>query len=182
MTEQVEGGALDWLQHNVQLNKEAGKNLDIIDTAPCDWNDYIALLESQKNEGSEVKAGEGEKNEGTCGEQEGALRTYAMDTTLALTKWDLIIGSDLVYNGAGVEMLPRVMKALASPETRIFYAHTRKRYEMVDFDFLAELEKNGLEVRELREPGVSSPPESPEAFTHCFPPMRIAIYCITRKN
>lgn len=169
MTEQVEGGALNWLRYNVQLNKEAGKNIDIVDTAACDWNDYIALLEGEK------------KEEGATGEGE-APRAIAMDTTLALTKWDLIIGSDLVYNDAGVEMLPRVMKALASPGTLIFYAHTKKRYEMVDFDFLAELEKNGLEVKELREPGVSSPPESPEAFTHCFPPMRIAIYCITRKN
>lgn len=170
MTEQIAGGALGWLQHNVEINKAAGKSLDNLDTAACDWNDYIALLNTDKNNHSSddaVKANEGEA---------------AMDVTLADTEWDLIIGSDLVYNEAGVMMLPLVMKALSSPNTHIFYAHTKRRYEMMDFDFMAELNKNGFTVIEERENGISTPPESPPPFEFCFPPMRIAILHIIPSN
>lgn len=129
MTEQQAGGALDWLNHNLELNREAGKELRSVEAAPCDWNDYIALLK-----GARIS--------------ESSDRVVAMDASLAQTEWDLIIGSDLVYNEAGVSMLPKVtnhglrfsfskvMKALASPKTQIYYAHTKKRYEMIDHDFM----------------------------------------------
>ncbi len=32
---------------------------------------------------------------------------------LLSTRWDLVVGSDLVYNEAGTHMLPRVMRAMA---------------------------------------------------------------------
>lgn len=163
MTEQEAGGALDWLKHNIDTNKEAGKQLDLVDAAPCDWNDYIALLNPEEGKTDEL----------------GETKEVSMDVTLARTNWDLIIGSDLVYNEAGVKMLPAVMKALASPQTHIYYAHTKKRYEMVDFDFFAELSKLGFTVEEVREKSISTPPESPPAFEYCFPPMRIAVYHIT---
>lgn len=35
-----------------------------------------------------------------------------MDVSLSETKWDVIIGSDLVYNDAGVTMLPQVLKVI----------------------------------------------------------------------
>jgi len=123
MTEQVVGGALDWLQHNVRINQEIGLSLHSVDTSPCDWNDYISLLE-HKAEDSSI--------------------TPAVDTSLASVSWDLIIGSDLVYNRAGTMMLPKVMRALSNKGTLIYYAHTRKRYEVFDIEFFEELEKKWL--------------------------------------
>ncbi|EFJ39977.1 hypothetical protein VOLCADRAFT_100272 [Volvox carteri f. nagariensis] len=60
-------------------------------------------------------------------------------------QWDLILGSDLVYNSVGAECLPRthkgphppwmqprVMRALAGPDTRILYCHTKHRFDTHD--------------------------------------------------
>jgi len=57
--------------------------------------------------------------------------------------------------------------------------HTqKKRYEMVDIDFFAELEKLGLVCQEIRELSISTPPQSPPPMSEVFPPMRIAILLI----
>jgi len=101
-----------------------------------------------------------------------------VDTSLAEVEWDLIIGSDLVYNKAGTLMLPRVMRALATPKTLIYYAHTRKRLEAYDIEFFEELEKNGFIWEEVREASISTPPASPPPLTIVFPWMRIAVYLI----
>eukprot|EP01126_Amoeba_proteus_P042526 TRINITY_DN4624_c0_g1_i2.p1 TRINITY_DN4624_c0_g1~~TRINITY_DN4624_c0_g1_i2.p1 ORF type:complete len:143 (+),score=23.94 TRINITY_DN4624_c0_g1_i2:296-724(+) len=50
MTEQVVGGALDWLRHNVEINKKKGNHsFSNLKTCPCDWNQYITLTK-YKNE------------------------------------------------------------------------------------------------------------------------------------
>ena len=88
---------------------------------------------------------------------------------------DLVIGSDLVYNDAGVRMLPRVLAALAGGRTRILYAHTLYRFEQMDLDFFEELKAIGLCCRTLWPP-CSDRPESPEPMTELFPEQYVAIF------
>lgn len=43
-------------------------------------------------------------------------------------EWDLVIGSDLIYNEAGVCMLPQVFKGLlSSGRATAYYCHTKHR-------------------------------------------------------
>eukprot|EP01124_Arcella_intermedia_P017853 TRINITY_DN24832_c0_g1_i1.p1 TRINITY_DN24832_c0_g1~~TRINITY_DN24832_c0_g1_i1.p1 ORF type:complete len:287 (-),score=71.54 TRINITY_DN24832_c0_g1_i1:43-903(-) len=165
LTEQVVGGALEWLDHNVKLNQKAGLLLDNVQTCACDWNHYIQFL-NHKNGSPEIASTE----------------LKDIDTSLADTTWDLIIGSDLVYNKAGTHMLPKVMRALVGEHTLIFYSHTKKRLEDYDIQFFEELEANGLSCEELREPSISTPPPSPPPYTEVFPWQRIAVYLITLKK
>eukprot|EP01126_Amoeba_proteus_P042527 TRINITY_DN4624_c0_g1_i5.p1 TRINITY_DN4624_c0_g1~~TRINITY_DN4624_c0_g1_i5.p1 ORF type:complete len:233 (+),score=38.06 TRINITY_DN4624_c0_g1_i5:296-994(+) len=166
MTEQVVGGALDWLRHNVEINKKKGNHsFSNLKTCPCDWNQYITLTK-YKNE--DLKIEEFQSN--------SFMNESHMDLSLLETRWDMIIGSDLVYDEAGVYMLPQVMKILSNSKTQIFYAHTKKRYEMIDIDFFEELRKNGFRVEECRERGMETPPDSPPPLSECFPPMRIAVF------
>eukprot|EP01062_Namystynia_karyoxenos_P039490 TRINITY_DN28689_c0_g1_i2.p1 TRINITY_DN28689_c0_g1~~TRINITY_DN28689_c0_g1_i2.p1 ORF type:complete len:243 (+),score=65.60 TRINITY_DN28689_c0_g1_i2:82-810(+) len=88
--------------------------------------------------------------------------------------WDVVLGSDLVYDEAGVEMLPRVLRAVIGPATRCFYAHTRHRLEHLDMRFLTRVEREGLAVREVWAPSAPSPPPSPEPLAELFPEMRAA--------
>eukprot|EP00959_Pyramimonas_sp_CCMP1952_P111705 2336495-Pyramimonas_sp.AAC.1 len=92
------------------------------------------------------------------------------------SKWDIIIGSDLVYNEVGVKLLPQVLRNHMHAQSKVLYAHTKRRFEHYDFDFFDSLRANGLLVEEVREPGVESPPPSPPPFTDLFGDTRIAIY------
>lgn len=105
-------------------------------------------------------------------------RGAPMDRPCTSQSWDFIFGSDLVYNEAGCELLPRTLAALASEQTQVLYAHTKRRFEMLDCDFFANLLAAGLEYEEVREPWAASPPPSPPAFTSLFPEMRIAVFRI----
>ena len=124
LTEMVQGGALEWLDHNVARNREAGLPLADVRTAALDWS-WI---------GEESSAGE------------DGQRALA---ELLSTEWDVVIGSDLVYNEVGVEMLPRVVGALARGRTRIFYAHTLNRFEFFDRDFFEALAAAGVACTEV---------------------------------
>jgi len=174
MTEQVMGGALEWLDHNIKLNRDGGIPLSNVDTCACDWNDYIGLLQNRKD----LVFSEVNRNDPCLNSSSG----NDIDTSLSSVEWDLIIGSDLVYNTAGTMMLPRVMRALCTPKTLIYYAHTKRRIEPYDMDFFEELEKFGFDCREVREEGVSTPPPSPPPLSDLFPWMRIAVYLITLKK
>ncbi|GLC46774.1 hypothetical protein PLESTB_001660700 [Pleodorina starrii] len=99
--------------------------------------------------------------------------------TLCSQQWDLVLGSDLVYNDVGADCLPRVMRALAgSGSGRILYCHTKHRFDTHDMQFFSQLAACGLECREVHEPSVPSPPPSPPPLTELFPDMRIAVYDI----
>lgn len=86
-----------------------------------------------------------------------------------------------MYNEEGCGLLPHTIAALASKGTQIFYAHTKRRFEMLDHDFFSALDKAGLSHEEVAEPWACRPPESPTAFSSLFPEMRIAVYRITVK-
>jgi len=109
LTEQEEGGALEWLQHNINLGKQ--KN---VEGKPLDWSSR----EEFKVEGP----------------------------------WDMIIGSDLVYNEVGAKLLPLVMKTQcdrSNGECPIFYAHTLRRFDHLDEMFFENLQSHGLQFQEV---------------------------------
>lgn len=92
------------------------------------------------------------------------------------TQWDLVIGSDLVYNDVGCALLPRVLRRFAGPRTTILYAHTRHRFDNYDQMFFEGVAAVGLQCSEVREEGCETPPPSPPPLTELFPEMRIAVY------
>ena len=91
-------------------------------------------------------------------------------------------------------MLPRVIRSLlekaaaaraktnldpSAPPPRAYYCHTKYRYELRDIEFYAEMRACGLEMKEVREPGMSTPPASPEPLSQLFP--RSAWRCIASR-
>lgn len=131
---------------------------------------------------------------GHCGATEGnqpedrlsdpkTQRKCAVIDRCCTESWDFIVGSDLVYTEAGCELLTRTLAALVSDRTQVLYAHTKRRFEMLDQDFFAALSAAGLQWEEVREPWqVVSPPQSPPAFSSLFPDMRIAVLSISRRR
>lgn len=157
VTEQEEGGGLDHLRHNLELNREQDEGGSLnpgLQAFACDWTLY----------------GDPEARRGSDGP--------AAPEDPVMGPWDIIVGSDLVYNEAGQNMLPRVIRQLlgqSAPGTCFYYAHTKYRYEMIDIDFEKELVKNGLTCKEVREPGAPSPPPSPPQLASLFNELRCAI-------
>lgn len=145
LTEMEDGGALAWLEHNVQQNQSPAS----LRAAACDWGWYAEARDSRA------------------------------PTALASTPWDVIIGSDLVYNEHGVGALPRVLAALATPRTLVLYAHTLYRFEHMDRDFFDALTASGLAFTQIW-PSPSDRSESPPPFNSLFAEERIAVFCIEK--
>ena len=102
LTEMEYGGALEHLQYNVARNNLAQHPLSAR-VASLDWTEWRWPSKTALPKCS----GDREK--------------------LASSSWDLIIGSDLVYNEAGVKMLPQVIRCLCSEDTIVLYCHTKNR-------------------------------------------------------
>ena len=111
--------------------------------------------------------------------------------TLAGDAWDLILGSDLVYDAAGVDALPKLLAGLLRASKRrgcvALYAHTKRRFEAYDADFYENLAAAGLRVREVFAAGEDvgqlrpeSPPPLAERIASgeldaLFPEKRVAV-------
>ena len=142
MTEQVEGEGLGWLKHNVEKARADGIPLgQRVTTAACDWTWYPKFTPDKKQKEDEVEeatlkiqgeiqaidrkiaAGvnpdveEDAKPLASSSDEPEAMVKASGMKHIAETKWDLIIGSDLVYNSAGVNMLPAVLRALTKNGT-----------------------------------------------------------------
>lgn len=63
--------------------------------------------------------------------------------------FDFVLGSDLVYTAAGAECLPLVLAAHCNAHTRVFYAHTKGRFEHLEMDFFVALHACGLVFEEV---------------------------------
>ena len=63
--------------------------------------------------------------------------------------FDFVLGSDLVYTAAGAECLPLVLAAHCHAHTRVFYAHTKGRFEHLEMDFFSALNASGLVFDEV---------------------------------
>ncbi|MEW5302862.1 MAG: hypothetical protein WDW38_004030 [Sanguina aurantia] len=220
-TDMATDGAVEWLQHNVQLNHAvlgpaAASRLVVL---PCDWRDYGCSTPGSRGgvahqvcaaSGGAVGGPTGTRTHQHCkrarsaaassgGTPEDVTTTESTDTDhtcsspsadaegpsqgasscpdpLDCTQWDLVIGSDLVYNDIGCALLPHVLRRFAGPHTTILYAHTRHRFDNYDQMFLEGVAAVGLLCSEVREEGCETPPPSPPPLTELFPEMRIAVY------
>ena len=170
-TEMVDGGALEWLERNVQNNRTEVP-LSCLRTAAFDWN-WIDDEDRQQQQQQEEREHEDKAN-------------------ILGTPWDLIVGSDLVYDEAGVDKLPRVLSALLERGTagaHVLYAHTLNRFEFADHDFFKELKRAGLACTALWPEGEpqrddeADGEDDDEGFSgELFPEQRVVIYriCLAR--
>lgn len=166
LTEMEAGGALRWLRTRVEANTVDDGNANAEPSELRELND------------------DGNADAGTA---EFELRCKALDwndvESALMTddlRYDVVLGADLVYEDAGVHMLPRVIKKLldANPKAVCYYSHTKHRYDGMDMDFFEAIERAGLTREEVREPEVPSPPPSPPPFESLFPEQRVAVYRI----
>ncbi|KAL4536800.1 hypothetical protein Ndes2437B_g06204 [Nannochloris sp. 'desiccata'] len=197
LTEQEDGGALSWLRHNVELNRNRGLPLDAVTVQPCDWLTYCqetgattSILNSSYDVKPCIEADEGINQqelvlEGTINEKSPPVLVpslLASPLCFEAITWDFIVGSDLIYNKIGSTCLPRVLSALSSAPTQIFYCHTKHRFDLLDLEFFENLTAVGLKFEEVWEPEAEAPPESPPLQfppSDLFPEQRVAIFKIT---
>ena len=135
MTEQENGGGLDWLRHNLSLN---------------------AKLTNCRAE---------------------ALDWCVIPPEFLSTKWDFIIGSELVYSPITCRLLPQVISALSTNDTIAYYAHNLNRFEMLDIEMIQNFETNKLSVKPMLGQDIST-----SLSTDLFPDMNLEIYTLKRKS
>ena len=180
-TEQA-GPALEHLRNNIQRFfpvDHKGAEADVVVRADeLDW----ALFDCHDNCLTSALR-KGFSMEGPGGRSEQAARVQG--------RFDLVVGSDLVYNEVGSDYLPAVMAKLLEDEegcTECYYAHTFHRFDHLDERFLARLYEVGLEAREVvvvegeeGEGAASGEVSITEDFlVELFPAKRIAILRIRR--
>ena len=168
-TETSARGAVAWLAANVQANAlEAmrrgttpGWKFARLSVREMDWVEFARAFEARREGGGGAREREAE--------------------TADDERWDVVLGSDLVYDDAGTHALPVVIYALLKSRDAVcYYAHTKHRYDGLDETFFEQCARRGLDVEEMRQPGVRTPPPSPPPFESLFPDQRIAVYRITR--
>lgn len=209
-TEQAGGGALQWLQANIARNAHlnlAHLRCAVLDWADFVARTSAGRIDASatRYEGAACGRREAQRCAEACAAVEcnqlhadaqmaqvkgTATHSARRPATCAVAAaqitpanagcWDVIVGSDLIYNDDVVKQLPRVFAHLAQSNTRIVYAHTKHRFEHFDLEFFDELERAGLQWQEVREAWAPAPPDSPPPFESLFPDMRIAVYLITK--
>eukprot|EP00036_Acanthoecidae_sp_10tr_P018205 CAMPEP_0206305074 /NCGR_PEP_ID=MMETSP0106_2-20121207/10074_1 /ASSEMBLY_ACC=CAM_ASM_000206 /TAXON_ID=81532 /ORGANISM="Acanthoeca-like sp., Strain 10tr" /LENGTH=251 /DNA_ID=CAMNT_0053735907 /DNA_START=62 /DNA_END=813 /DNA_ORIENTATION=- len=161
MTEMQSGGAFEHLQHNVRLNDGIMGGRAAV--APCDWETFGRAPVDGGTIAAKAVATTTE--EPTKGEVFAAAAAAAADDDgddrITAKHWDLIVGSDLVYNEVGAKMLPALLGRLVQGHTIAYYCHTRYRYESLDIDFVTAVRQHGLRLEEVWRRGDPSPPPSP---------------------
>ena len=142
VTEMAFGGALAHLRANVAANAAAGlPNIGVVTAAELDWlqlrNRAMAAAAArdggggaEEDGGEAATSGAGaQQQQGGDGQQQREQqqqqpppRSYECSdgagdgadlARLLASRWDFVVGSDLVYNEAGTRWLPHVMRALA---------------------------------------------------------------------
>ena len=120
LSEMLDGGAFAWLQHNVALN--AALSLRAVQAIPCDWAWFAASGDiGEQGEGSGDTAGE---------EAAHAASDHVIAQARSIvqsTSFDLVIGSDLVYEEEGMRALVRVFAVLAARGVRLLPNPSRSR-------------------------------------------------------
>lgn len=217
LTEQASGSALAHLRCNVEANAGRLPSPAVVTTAACDWTHFTqpellqtarCLTGSQRGCLQDAKLANSTAVSCTATshvvlQQQPTQLQAALQPTreelsdmarLLATQWDIVVGSDLVYNSAGVAALPALLASLLEPpipqlqqqhqerqhQTVFYYAHTKRRFEAADADFLDALAVHGLHCEEVFASEQPPPPPSPPPFSSLFPEMRIAVYRITR--
>ena len=174
VTEMEEGGALEHLRYNVNMNADV---LDgRVEVMACDWRDFGVVGGGDDGGEYDAKNSCGDKEDGDLDDGSGGVSGRG---TVLDAHWDIVLGSDLVYNEAGVEMLPTVLARLVAAGSAVYYCHTKHRYDMMDADFVAALEARGLVAEEVWKQGEQPPPPSPPPFECLFNEHRLVVWRIT---
>lgn len=99
--------------------------------------------------------------------------------------WDLVIGSDLIYESSGCRHLPLIWRALLESSsndnsiTTVLYCHTKRRYEDLDYQLFDMIEELGMTYKEEVENEADERSPSPPPYSEAFPEQRIAIFRIS---
>merc|ERR1719158_1251405 len=97
----------------------------------------------------------------------------------------IILGSDLVYDAAGAQFLPKIIARFVEGNSRaVFYAHTFHRYDDMDVTFMDNLQKEGLKIAEIPFDVATRTMGQPTCvednfFEELFPEKRLAILFIS---
>lgn len=187
VTETRAGGALKWLARNVARNEDGsgtGGGLwrpGVVHVEACDWTAYGDEDGTPMEEPTSKDDSAPRDDEDAPHDDEST----GVNPRLEAMEWDVLVGSDLVYDDDGVRYLPRVVRHFLrnnNEPTYFLYAHTKYRYELRDMALWREFHECGLDVEEVREDGAPSPPSSPEPLTQLFPEKRIAVLRITLRE
>ncbi|CAK9069584.1 unnamed protein product [Durusdinium trenchii] len=167
LTEQAEGGAMEWLQENLAQNVAAGLPLQGVTLQELDWNAWEA--------------------------PGGAPAAASLPRPASGGAWDLLIGSDLIYSEVGVRCLPRVLKSFIEefPEATMLYCHTLHRFDDFDLEFCRALHDQGLAYQVVAAEGASRSVEVGDDLDplddegqgflqELFPAQRVVVFHITR--
>jgi len=153
-TEQ-EGEAFEWLSHNVHLH-----SLNVV-AKVLDW--------------TAARYGNA-TDEPIAQASEHALIDDAV--------FDFVFGSDLIYNAVGSRCMPRVVRHFLERGQGSFflYAHTFHRYDLLDQEFLEELENQGLTVVEIDVETLHTKQLDEVFMEEVFPEKRIAVLLIAKRT
>lgn len=149
LTEQEEGGGIDHLRHNVNLN--TAKVGDRVTVLPCDWRDYSRTIDPPVGRLA----------------PDGQPWDYIIGS-------DLIY----VESGA-IDFPRVLAATATQGHTTILYCHTKHRFDYLDLRLQEELAMNGMKMVERDEGQVVDRPPSPPPLTELFPDQRIAVYDIS---
>ena len=148
--------ALAWLEHNLEANRRNGSLARSVSAEALDWA-WVA---------------------------DSVVASDPAARTLLERPFNLVIGSDLVYDHAGAAALVRVLFGASSvalaqdPQGRVLYAHTVNRFEDLDLEFFSALERSGL-LAERVWAASDRPPTPEEPFAELFPQQWVGIYEIS---
>ena len=130
VTETRAGGALKWLARNVARNEDGsgtGGGLwrpGVVHVEACDWTAYGDEDEDGTDTAVTSKADSAPKaddEDESCDDE-----STGVNPRLEAMEWDVLVGSDLVYDDDGVRYLPRVVRHfLRNNEPRIFSTRTQ---------------------------------------------------------
>uniref|UniRef100_A0A061SCC0 Uncharacterized protein n=1 Tax=Tetraselmis sp. GSL018 TaxID=582737 RepID=A0A061SCC0_9CHLO len=133
LTEQSASGAVEHLWKNISANSNLVGNR--VSAEAFDWT-YFAEGRAKCSDSSEPK-------------QKMHSSLFHTEQKIASSNWEFVIGSDLVYNQTGVEILPEVLSHFAKRGSTVLYGHSLNRFDFMDVAFVQNLRDKGLKVKKL---------------------------------
>lgn len=113
LTEMEQGGALDHLRYNVDLNHELLGSR--VETAACDWSLIGSPSTIPTTTSIPAECSESSTHDACAPKNVPVPEPERLPVTVLDYTWSFVIGSDLVYNEDGVDMLPKVLGKLTPP-------------------------------------------------------------------
>uniref|UniRef100_A0A7S3YYH1 Calmodulin-lysine N-methyltransferase n=1 Tax=Lotharella globosa TaxID=91324 RepID=A0A7S3YYH1_9EUKA len=124
------------LQHNIELNQGAFGETEV-SCCSLQWGDVNKWQESRKDKQKEHQQQEDDDDD--AGEQKANARSSSIDTV-----FDVVIGSDLVYDKEVVPLFVSALKCLLTPKGNFYYTTAVNRAGRAELANL--LLKHGFEI------------------------------------